>query len=355
MTSPVVQEDVKTVVGLVGDGFKRLAGKNLLLTGGTGFIGSYLLETLAHVNDHVLAEPCRVYTLTRDPKKAASRFSHLQDRSDLMWIAGDVRRLPPSPVPWHFVIHAAALSDVRAFMQDPAGTMETIVEGTRAVLAAATREVEAVLFVSSGAVYGHQPPELLRLAEDHAGGPDLRDVRSCYAEAKRGAELLCRIFRERQRGPVTIARPFTLVGPYQDVNATSAVIDFIRQGLEGATIRIRDDGRAIRSYCYVADAVTALWKLLLGPQTGEAVNVGSDAEPVSFHELAQRVGRCLAKPVAVVVEGAPALGVLGRRYVPDVSRLERLTGFRPGTTLDDALSRTIAWMKERRITGVPVP
>lgn len=254
----------------------------------------------------------------------------------------------------HVVIHAAAVSDVRAFMKDPVGTMETIVEGTKAVLAAAAPTgVEAFLFVSSGAVYGHQPHDRPRLSEDDRGGPDLRDSRSCYAEAKRCAELLCQLFRERQGVPVMIARPFTLVGPYQDLNATSAVIDFIRQGLEGMIIRIRDDGQAIRSYCYIADAVTALWKLLLGPQTGEAVNVGSDLEPVSFHELAQRVGHCLAKPVTVVVEGAAASGVLGRRYVPDVSRLERVTGFRPGTGLDRALNRTIAWMREQRATSVP--
>jgi dTDP-glucose 4,6-dehydratase len=356
MSTGIVQEDIRAVVGRVGRAFERLAGKTILLTGGTGFIGSYLLETLAYVNDEVLPRPCQVQAVTRDPSRVWKRLPHLRGRTDLRLLEADVRTFRRESASWDFVIHGAAPADARGFMRDPLGTVQTIVEGTGAVLGAvAEAKVQRLLFLSTGAVYGHQPVEQPWLPETHGGGPDTRDFRSCYAEAKRCAESLCRIVEETRGVPVSIARLFALVGPYQDLNATSAVVDFIRQGLEGPVITIHDDGQTVRSYCYIADAVTALWKLLLDAEAGAAVNVGSDLEAVSFVELAHRVGRCLGKPVSVVVEGEPARGVLGRRYAPDVSRLFQVTGFRPATTLDEALSRTVAWMTERPRVGAPNP
>lgn len=347
-TSKIVQEDVEAIVKLVGERFERLSGKNLLITGGTGFFGSYLLETMAYLNDQVLAKPCQVYAATRDPKRVAIRFPHLRSRSDITLLEGDVRTFRLPPVPLHFVVHAAASSDARIFQRDLVDTMDTIVGGTRAVLTmAAEAGVENFVFVSSGVVYGHQPAEQPWVREDYTGGPDLRHAKSCYAEAKRCAEVLCRIFSEDRGVPVSIVRFFSLLGPYQDENSTSAVVDFIRQALAGDTITIQDSGKTVRSYCYIADAMVALWKLLLSQPTGEVINVGSDLEAVSFLELAKRIGRCMGKDVTVVAEGKPPAGVLGSRYAPDVTQLYRQEGFRPTTTLDEALRRTITWMKER--------
>jgi nucleoside-diphosphate-sugar epimerase len=349
VTSGIVREDIQNIVRMVGGGVDRLSGKALLITGGTGFIGSYLLQTALYLNDHVLPRPCRISLTTRDARKLADRFPALRDRSDLTVIETDIKVFQPGSRRWDFMIHAAGASDTRRFMQDPLETMATIVEGTQAVLKAATdSNVESFLFLSSGAVYGHQSPGTPRLSEDYAGGPDLRLARSCYAEAKRYAEMLCRSVAEVRKLPVTIARVFTLVGPYQDLNSTSAVIDFIRQALDGDTITIRDAGQTVRSYCYIADAVAALWRLLLRREHGEVFNVGSDLETVSFVELAHRVGKCLGKAVTVQVGGGSASGVLGDRYAPDVSRLLQKEGFRPATSLDEALRRTIVWMREQR-------
>lgn len=347
MISRIVEQDLERIVKEVGKPFRRLGGQDVLLTGGTGFVGSYLLGTLLALNDHVLARPCRVHAVTRNPERVRARFPQWARRPDVILLEGDIRTIRIPSVPWTFIIHAAGPADSRLFVADPLGTGDTIVQGTRAILeAAAKAPVEALLFVSSGAVYGTQPPDRLWLSEDGRGGPDLTTARSVYAEAKRYAELLCRIFLEQHRVPVSIGRLFALVGPYQELNSTSAVVDFIQQALAGDVIRIRDDGRAVRSYCYIADAVIGLWKVLLHRPAGESFNIGSDLEAVSFLELADRIGRCLDKPVRVFADGVPASGILGSRYAPDVTRLARETGFRPSTGLDEALRRTIAWMQE---------
>lgn len=352
MISPVVERDLRQIVEALGEDARRLSGRDVLLTGGTGFVGSYLLGTLLALNDVGLPEPCRVHAVTRNPARVRARFPEWAGRPDLSLLEGDIRTIRLPSRPWAFIIHAAAPADARQFAADPLGTADTIVEGTRTVLEAASRApVEGLLFVSSGAVYGTQPADRPWLGEDHAGGPDLSSARSAYAEAKRYAEALCRIIHEQHGVPVAIARPFALLGPYQDANTTSAVVDFIRQALAGDVIRIRDDGRTVRSYCYLADAATALFKILWHRPSGGAFNVGSDLEAVSFVELARRIGAVMGKRVEVLVEGAAPAGILGRRYAPDVTRLAAATGFRPGTTLDEALRRTIAWMGERRPAG----
>lgn len=352
MISSVVKEDIQRIVKELGEDVLRLSGRDLLLTGGTGFVGGYLLGTLMALNDTVLAEPCRVHAVTRNPVRVRARFPEWVGRPDLVLLEGDVRTIRLPARPWAFIVHAAGPADARLFAAAPLGTADTIVEGTRAILNVASRSpVEAFLFVSSGAVYGTQPADRPWMGEDHLGGPDLTSARSCYGEAKRYAELLCQLFLEQHRVPVSIGRLFALVGPYQELNSTSAVVDFIRQALAGDVIRIRDDGRAVRSYCYIADAVIGLMKVWLRRPAGSAFNIGSDLEAVSFLELAERIGRCLGKPLRVSSAGAPPSGILGGRYAPDVTRLAEATGFRPATTLDEALRRTIAWMREQGAAG----
>jgi UDP-glucuronate decarboxylase len=346
--SPIVQQDIAGIISGLGSVLNGLADRSLLITGATGFVGGYLLETIAALNDRIPGSPCRVYALTRDRRRAASRFPHLAGRSDVTFVEGDVRRLRLPEPGCDLIIHGAAPSDARVFRETPLDAFETIVDGTKAVLSAAASAKARVLFLSSGAVYGEQPATLERIPEDWMGGPNVQTSRSVYAEAKRCAELLCRIFHERHGVPVAVARLFALVGPCQDRNSTSAVIDFIKQALAGDTITIRDDPETSRSYCYVGDAVQALWTVLLRAEPGEVVNVGSDLEPITFRELAARISRCLGKRLRIVTEGLPATGILGHRYVPDVTHLRRTFGRAPAVGLDQALERTIAWMKEGR-------
>jgi UDP-glucuronate decarboxylase len=345
--SRIVHEDVQSILNHVGSRCQALNGKRVLVTGGTGFIGSYLLETLAYLNDRVLAEPCAISVVTRNMGRVTERLPQLGRRRDVTFIESDIRQFRSASRAWDYVIHGAASADARVFLEDPSEIMDIIAEGTKVVLNEATAGVESFLFISSGAVYGQQPHEHAWISEDYPGGPDLRHWRSCYGEAKRYAEMLCQVFGEKRKLPVTIARVFAVLGPYQELHSTSAAIDFIRQGLRGNTITIRDSGETERAYCYIADAVAGLFTLLLRPYPGEVFNIGSDMESVSFTELAHRVSRCLGKDINVMIEGSPASGVLGSRYAPDVTRLYVKEGFRPTTGLDEALARTISWMKER--------
>jgi len=263
-----------------------------LVTGGTGFIGSHLLETFAKINDTLLPKPCRVQILTRNPDAFRSKMPHIGSRRDMALLPGDALTYDYKNVECDYIIHGAAPADPLLVRTQPLETMETITRGTLNLLRhASEKEVKSALFLSSGAVYGSQPPRMERMQEDFLQGPVLDKPASGYAEGKRYAEVLCSIYRQEHGVPVKTARLFTFMGPYQDLSAGYAATEFIRNCLNKEPIKIQSDGRVIRSYCYSADLTVALFKMLLGEGKHSVYNVGSD-EGISIAALADKIASC---------------------------------------------------------------
>jgi nucleoside-diphosphate-sugar epimerase len=340
---PIVQEDIESIFKIVGNDLTRLQGKRVLITGGTGFIGTWLLETISWLNKNC-NQPCKVYVPTRNPEAFARKVPHLALNPEIVLLPGDIADFQYPDDKCNFVIHAAAPGEPRALLHDSLGVAETIVRGTRRVLELATQKnIEGFLFVSSGAVYGVQPPDLERISEDYLGAPDVTNIRSAYGEAKRYAEMLCTLYHQRHGIPIHIARPFTFVGPYQDLNAGFAITDFIRQGLQGGPLRIQGDGTTVRSYCYAADLTAMLWKILLQSPVGRVYNVGSD-EPISILELAKKVISFLDNPVEITISSKQNMKSRPARYVPDINRGRSELGIDICTDIDKAIKRTLSWM-----------
>lgn len=344
LTHPIIQEDIKCIFKIVGNDLNRLQGKRILITGGTGFIGTWLLETISWLNKNC-NQPCKVYVPTRNPEAFARKAPHLASSPEIVLLPGDIADFEYPDDECNFIIHAAAPGEPRVLIHDSLGVAETIVRGTRRVLELATQKnIEGLLFISSGAVYGVQPPDLERIPEDHLGAPDVTNIRSAYGEAKRYAEMLCTLYHQRHGLPIHIARPFTFVGPYQDLNAGFAITDFMRDGLQGGPLNIQGDGTTIRSYCYAADMTAMLWKILLQSPVGRIYNVGSD-ESISILELANRVIAFLDTSVEVIVMSKPNMKSRPARYVPDITRIRSELGINVQTKIDKAIQRTLAWMK----------
>lgn len=344
LTHPIVQEDIECIFKIVGNDIYRLRGKRVLITGGTGFIGTWLLETISWLNKNS-NQPCKVYVPTRNPEAFACKAPHLASNPEIVVLSGDIADFKYPDDDCNLIIHAAAPGEPRALIHDSLGVAEIIVRGTRRILELAIQKnVEGFLFVSSGAVYGVQPPALERIPEDYLGAPDVTDIRSAYGEAKRYAEMLCTLYHQRHGLPIHIARPFTFVGPYQDLNAGFAVTDFIRDGLQGGPLRIQGDGTTVRSYCYAADLTAMLWKILLQSPVGRVYNVGSD-ESISILELANKIVSFLYTPVETIVMSKPNIKSRPARYVPDIDRGRSELGVIIYTDIDKAIKRTLSWMK----------
>src|SRR4051812_23274030 len=316
----------------------ELRRARVFLTGGTGFVGCWLLETLLRANDR-LSLGASVVVLTRDRQAFARKAPHLAADPSLTLVDGDVRGLVSGHGSFTHVVHGAFSSGSTV---EPRLTFDTIVDGTRRALEfARAAGARRFLLTSSGAVYGPQPATLSHVSEDYGGAPDCDDPRHVYGEAKRAAEMLCAVHADAHLEP-TIARCFAFVGPYLPLDAHFAAGNSIRDGPNGGPIRIAGDGTAVRSYLYAADLAVWLWTILVRGKQRRCYNVGSE-EAVSIADLAGAVSRRFDPPTEVRVAKTPSPGVAPHRYVPSTARARSELGLEASVGLDDALARTVAW------------
>lgn len=334
---PVPADDIAHILSNAEDDLRELAGSRLFITGGTGFIGTWLLETLAAANS-CLGTRISVVVLSRNPEKFASRSPHLAENRNLSLTAGDVREFLPPPGHFDFIIHAATAASAAFNQAAPREMFSTIVAGTARVLEFAEQTGAQHLYLSSGAVYGQQPADIDRMSESYAGAPNVMDPASAYAEGKRSAELLC----ATTPGIASkIARCFAFIGPHLPLNAHFAAGNFIRDALHHRTIVVQGDGRPLRSYLYAADLVIWLFAILVRGTALRPYNVGSDYA-VSIADLAKRVAHQAPVSVPVKIMSSPTSD-LSPRYVPDTQRATRELGLRQQIDLDAAIARTLSW------------
>jgi nucleoside-diphosphate-sugar epimerase len=334
---PLSQVDLDHVLEHTEPLLDDLRRERILLTGGTGFFGKWLTETLLHANDRLNLR-AELLIVTRSPQKFSQGAPYLTRSACVTLIEGDVRTFAFPPGQFRHVIHAAADSVVPPSTPDEE-QYTTIVEGTRRVLRFAQQAgSQNFLFVSSGAVYGPQPPAVSHLNEDDPWS----DTDSVYAKGKRAAEALC------MDGSSKIARCFAFLGPHLPLREHFAAGNFIADVLEEKDIVVSGDGTPRRSYLYSADLAIWLWTVLLRGTPGRPYNVGSE-EDISIRSLAEKTVAVLDPSLRVQVAGAmQSNGRLPSRYVPSTQRARTELGLAPRIGLEDAICRTAAWYRGLR-------
>lgn len=339
----IVRQDCENALTGKTDLLKALRNENVLVTGGTGFFGTWLAEMVACLND-VHNFGCRLVLMARRPQLLNEKAPHLARRTDIIVIAQDTRTLMELPPEISFVIHAAASPDSRLHASDPLQTIDTIVNGTNSVLAAATRlpALKKILLVSSGLIYGAQPWEMTGIPESFVGSVDCSAAISAYTEAKRMTETIAAAYRSQHRLPITTVRPFAFIGPYQLMDRPWAINNFIRDGLRGGPIRILGDGTSVRSYMYPSDMAFWLLRILTGGISGRSYNLGNPAG-ITLKELAEKITSCF--PRKIDIECRCLTNELARRsrLVPDISLASGTLGLTISIDLDAAIRRTILW------------
>jgi dTDP-glucose 4,6-dehydratase len=326
----------------------ELRGARIFITGGTGFVGCWMLESLAWANDR-LGLGAEALVLTRDFDAFQKKAPHLASRGDICFHLGDVRDFEFPAGRFSYVIHAATDAGAKVTEEDPVRVLDTLVTGTaRALDFTARCGAGKVLLTSSGAVYGKQPASLGLIPEDYLGAPDVLLPQSAYAEGKRVSELACVLHGRRDGIQVKIARCFAFVGPYLPLDAHFAIGNFIRDALAGGPIVVKGDGTPFRSYLYAADLTIWLWRILLQGKDCQAYNVGS-AIPVTIAETAAAVSRTLPGNVPVVIARKPTPGQAPPRYVPDSSRAKRELDLREWIGLEEGILRTARWHQRQKV------
>ena len=339
----IVLQDCDTVAGSSQQLLSSLKNEKVFITGGTGFVGSWLAELIAFLNDsHGFGTS--VTLVSRRASGFKLPAAHLAARSDIKIVENDVRNLMDIPNDISYIIHAAGTPDNRQHVSDPLKVMDAISRGTDAVLAAASRltNIKKILNISSGLIYGAQPYTLEKIPETFLGGPSCDSIIAVYAEAKRFAEILCTAYRNQFKLPIVVARPFAFLGPYQMIDKPWAVNNFMRDSLSGGPIRILGNDNTVRSYMYAADMAFWLLRILAAGVPGMAYNVGSEKD-ITMKELAEKIANKFPKKIDIISEVSTNKNADKSRFVPDTQRARETLGLCETIELDDALRRTLLW------------
>lgn len=304
-----------------------------VVTGAAGFLGSHLVDSLLDDAYTVLGLD-NLSTGRRINLAPAERSARFRFRTvDLVRVG----RFPPA----QRIFHLASPASPPAYARDPIGTLSVNSLGTARVLEAARRAGARVLIASTSEVYGD--PEVHPQREGYWGHVNPIGPRSCYDEGKRFSEALSMAYRRRYGLDVRIARIFNTYGPRMDPNDGRVVSNFIVQGLEGRPFTIYGDGKQTRSYCYVADLVRGLRRLMdAPPETPTPMNLGQPRE-LTVLETAKRVARALKVPASLEFRPLPEDDPVRRR--PDIRRARRYLGWAPTTSFDLGLARTIEYFR----------
>jgi dTDP-glucose 4,6-dehydratase len=323
-----------------------LAGASLFITGGTGFVGRWLLALLAHAN---ASRKLRITAtiLTRSRSNFAASYPNIANDPAFHFVEGDVRFFEFPKGKFTEILHGAADTNVEADRR-PLDLLDTIVGGTRRVLSfALSSGAKRFLFLSSGAIYGPQPATLAAFPENYTGACLTTDRRSVYGQSKRLAEQLVTTYHVEHGLETVIARLFAFVGPGLPLNAHLAISNFLRNALAGEDIIVTGDGSAERSYLYAADLAVWLLHLLVNGRAGSVYNVGSD-HAVSIRELAALVAKSIPCAKGYVIKGTPQPGELRARYIPSIIRARADLGLDVWTSLEEAIKRTARCLGQKK-------
>jgi dTDP-glucose 4,6-dehydratase len=321
---------------------EQLRQSELVVIGGTGFVGTWIAEMVAALNDEYQFG-ITLSLISRSTDRFASRLPHLANREDIKLIKSDVRQLGQFPMNADWVIHAAANPDVRTHASNPLDTASVIVDGTMSVVKTAERlsRLKKMLYLSSGLVCGAQPASENGMAENAQGAP-APEASFIYPNAKRFAEVICSAARAQSRIPVLVARPFSFIGPYQSLDTPWAQTTFLSDALHGHSIRVLGDGQVIRSYLYGSDAAYWFLRILTAGQSGDVVNVGSPVG-ISLQDLAKLVAQNFEPSPEILFNTSPRS--LGRpaQLLPDTTHAQNEYGLFVFTPLDEAVKLTAQW------------
>ena len=361
--SEVVKSDLDRILDGLGPELTEIAGKKLLITGGAGFLGYYLVQAPLAWNRRAKAgDQIEVTVLDSYVRGVPDWLSQLSAADGLSLLEHDIRRpLPESLGDFEYVIHAAGIASPTYYRQHPIETMDANITGLRQLLDRVVevggrgRRTDGFLFFSSSEIYGDPPPDQIPTPETYRGNVSCTGPRACYDESKRYGETLCVNFAHQHGVPVTMARPFNNYGPGLKLTDRRVIPDLARDVLNGQDLTLFSDGSATRTFCYVTDAVIGYYKALVNGRRGEPYNIGTEEPEISIGELAERITALArarfgyeGKTIHRASAEADYLVDNPSRRRPLIDKARDELGYRPTVTLDDGLERSLVWYAENR-------
>ena len=299
----------------------------ILVTGGAGFLGSHLCDSLLELGHEVVSID-NFYT------GSVRNLSHLKQNVNFESIRHDVTI--PIYLEVDGIFNLACPASPIHYQNDPVQTLKTSVHGAINVLGLAKRTKARILQASTSEIYGD--PEIHPQKEDYWGRVNPIGIRACYDEGKRAAETLFFDYHRQHGLDIRVARIFNTFGPRMKLNDGRVITNFISQALQNQPITIYGDGEQTRSFCYVDDLIDGLMKLFFTEKVYEPVNLGNPT-PITMLHLAKEVIELTNSKSELVFKELP--GDDPRDREPDISKAKNLLGWSPLVSRTEGLEKTI--------------
>lgn len=343
----VIRSDLIQIANSLEKESKFLEGKTILISGGSGFLGKYLISTFLYLNENTFKKKCKIISLdnhiTSEGKgndlvdKALKNINH--DVTTQISIDGDI----------DYIIHAAGIASPIYYRKYPLEAIDVAVNGTRNMLELAkTKKVKSMAFFSSSEIYGDPDPKAVPIKETYYGNVSSVGQRACYDESKRMGETLCVTFFDLFKLPVKIIRPFNIYGPGMKENDYRVIPAFIANALATRDLLVHVSGTQTRSYCYITDAVIGFLKVLLKGKNSEAYNIGNDRTEVTVNRLAHIINGLFEKKLKIVNIDYPKDYPRGEPRIrcPDLTKSKKDLDYKATIDLEEGLNRTIKWCRD---------
>lgn len=351
----IVSEDLNFIRNNCKRELNKLSGSRILFTGGAGFLGYYFIQALLLENKNSNNKiSIDVYDNYIRGKKLWIKKLAAEDKN-LKLIKKDISKKFSIPKKYDYIIHAASIASPTYYRIYPLQTIDANINGIRNILenSIKMKSLKGLIFFSSSEIYGDPDKKNIPTSENYRGFVSCDGPRACYDESKRLGETLCNVFYEQYNIPVKIVRPFNNYGPGLDINDKRVVPDLCKNILDNKNLILFSDGRAKRTYCYIADAICGYIKVLVNGKKGNAYNIGMDRPEISVIQLAKKIEK-IAKinygyNKKIIFKKNSDINYLvdnPKRRCPDLSKSLKDLSYNPQINLEKGLANTLRWYKE---------
>lgn len=358
----VIQADLEHICRHLQAEFAGMAGGKLLIIGGAGFLGYYLIQSVLHWNK-AAESPIALTVYDNYMRGLPGWLAALQEDPHLTLRRHDITEpLPEDMGHFDYIIHAASIASPTYYRKHPIETMDANVNGLRSLLdysraqVGAGKPISGFLFYSTSEIYGDPTPENIPTPETYRGNVSCTGPRACYDESKRYGETLCVNFAQVHNLPVKIARPFNNYGPGLKITDRRALPDFAQDVLAGRDLVMLSDGAPTRTFCYIADAIVGYYKILTHGRPGEAYNIGIEKPEISIATLAEKVTAIArelfgyeGKVIRLQSEDQDYLVDNPNRRCPSIAKARAELGYNPSIGIDEGLTRSLLWYRENQV------
>lgn len=345
----IIHQDIRRIVKDIKKEAKVLQGRTLLISGGAGFLGSYIVATIYQLNKTVFKKPCKVISI--DNFITGKKRQIIEDIKDknFTFINADVTKPLQIKEKVHYIIHAAGIASPVYYQRYPLETIESAIFGAKILLELAkAKKVKSFLYFSSSEIYGDPDHNFIPTPETYRGNVSSIGPRSCYDESKRLGETLCMVYHQLYGVPIKIVRPFNVYGPGMSPEDFRVVPMFISKALKKQPLPVHDQGNQTRTFCYISDSIVGYLKVLLSKESGEVYNVGNSDNEINILGLAQIVSGLFDNKLEIQTIPYPSHYPQEepRRRCPDLTKIKKL-GYESKINLKTGLKRFITWSKDQ--------